>query len=264
MSVSYTYDGLGRMVTRTDNLADTTTDYYYCGQQMLQSVQLSPSPTGVGDGSSGTLNNPTVSTTVQYIWSPRYVDSPIESETTQATYNGTWTTGSSTEQFYLTDANGNVTAVANGSGTVQQRYSYDAYGHATMYAANWSGTAPAQGQSVDNGQNGNPLQDTPLLFGGMYQDPTTGLVYDSARWYNPSTGDYLTRDPAQSDSNLYRYCGNDPVGRRTRRGPRARGHRLRAREPVLQRRQPRSWTAPTCPRRGTVRLASLQARAFGT
>ncbi len=79
-------------------------------------------------------------------------------------------------------------------------YVYDAYGHVTVYNPTWSVSSTMSGV-------GNTL-----FFGGMDLDPATGLYYDSARWYNPSTGDYLTRDPAQSGPNLYEYCGDDPTG----------------------------------------------------
>ena len=78
INVSYTYDGLGRLVTRTDNVAGTTTVYYYAGQQLLQSEQYSPSPTGGGAGGEGSFADGTTCTTEQYVWSARYVDSPIE------------------------------------------------------------------------------------------------------------------------------------------------------------------------------------------
>jgi len=39
------------------------------------------------------------------------------------------------------------------------------------------------------------------LFAGEQQDSTTKLYYDRARWYNPSTGDFITTDPAQADAN---------------------------------------------------------------
>ena len=46
IDISYTYDGLGRMITRTDDKAGSTsaatTDFYYAGQQMLQSDQRPP------------------------------------------------------------------------------------------------------------------------------------------------------------------------------------------------------------------------------
>jgi len=39
----------------------------------------------------------------------------------------------------------------------------------------------------------------------------TGLYRAAARWYNPSTGDWTSRDPAQSDADLYRYVDDDPI-----------------------------------------------------
>jgi hypothetical protein len=30
--------------------------------------------------------------------------------------------------------------------------------------------------------------------------------------YNPDLGTFNQRDPIEADSNLYRYCGNDPIG----------------------------------------------------
>jgi RHS repeat-associated protein len=100
--------------------------------------------------------------------------------------------------YYLTDGNGNVTALTNDAGAVQESYSYDAYGNATIYDAD--GTVLSS-SAVNN----------TLLFAGMQVDPTTGLYYDRARWYNPSTGGFITQDPAQAETNLYGYAGNDPI-----------------------------------------------------
>lgn len=46
-----------------------------------------------------------------------------------------------------------------------------------------------------------------------FRDPATGLVYMRDRWYDPSTGSFLTPDPEgfADSSNLYAYCGGDPV-----------------------------------------------------
>jgi RHS repeat-associated protein len=51
-------------------------------------------------------------------------------------------------------------------------------------------------------------------FAGQIYDPETGLYYDSARYYNPTGGRFLSPDPAgfaAGDPNLYRYCGNSPT-----------------------------------------------------
>ena len=97
--------------------------------------------------------------------------------------------------YYLTDASGNVTAVTDSSGIVQERYVYDAYGNVTFYAANWLSASATSSLTISN----------TLLFAGMQRDALTDVYYDRERWYNPSTGDFITRDPAQSDPNLYRY-----------------------------------------------------------
>ena len=44
----------------------------------------------------------------------------------------------------------------------------------------------------------------------MTLDPLTGQYYDEARWYDPGLSVFDTRDPAESDANLYCYCCNDP------------------------------------------------------
>jgi len=86
---------------------------------------------------------------------------------------------------------------------VLERYVYDPYGQVTIYDDDWSDTRSAS--SYDNTR----------LYTGRELDPTTGLYYYRARWYDTGTGNFTTRDPlgfAAGDANLYRYVGNRPVG----------------------------------------------------
>jgi RHS repeat-associated protein len=158
------------------------TYYLYTGQQLLE--------TRVGT----TSDTPqTAAIQYQYVWSPTGLNVPI--------LRDTYADGavvSADRLYYLTDANNNVTAVTDDTGAVQERYSYDAYGNATIYDADW---VERSSSSVNN----------TLLFAGMFVDPTTGLYYARARWFNPSTGAFITQDPAQAETNLYGYAGNDPI-----------------------------------------------------
>jgi len=70
---------------------------------------------------------------------------------------------------------------------------------------------------------GSPLQlgDTTTtylmsleIWAGHHRDPDTGLIEAKARWYDPSTGRFVSNDPigfAAGDANLYRYVGNGPT-----------------------------------------------------
>ena len=53
----------------------------------------------------------------------------------------------------------------------------------------------------------------PFQFSTKYTDSETGLNYYGYRYYNPSTGRWIGRDPIQEKGgmNLYESVENDPV-----------------------------------------------------
>ena len=71
----------------------------------------------------------------------------------------------------------------------------------TVYTADWSSSSSASSRGRQH-----------VFLRGCSLTPTTGLYYDSARWYNSSTGGFISRDPAGSEANLYSYVGDDPTG----------------------------------------------------
>jgi RHS repeat-associated protein len=80
-------------------------------------------------------------------------------------------------QFAAYDANGNVTALVNAStGAVSAQYEYGPFGELIR-------------------ATGPMAKLNPLRFSTKYQDDETGLLYYGYRYYNPSTGRWVNRDP---------------------------------------------------------------------
>jgi len=95
--------------------------------------------------------------------------------------------------YYHADGLGSVTDLTDESGAFVKRYQYKSFGR--IYS-----------------QIGALAQ--PFKFTGREWDPESGLYYYRARYYNPRTGRFLTKDPigfGGGDVNLYRYVFNNPV-----------------------------------------------------
>lgn len=52
------------------------------------------------------------------------------------------------------------------------------------------------------------------VVGGVYSDDSVGLQYMQHRWYSPTLGRFMSRDPLgmRGGVNLYEYAGNNPLG----------------------------------------------------
>ena len=103
-------------------------------------------------------------------------------------------TGTAT-RLYTYEANGNVGQLVDGTtGAVVAHYEYDPFG-TTLTA---SGTAAAA---------------NPFRFSTKYTDDETTLVYYGYRFYSPTLGRWLTRDPLGEDGgiNLYAMLENNLI-----------------------------------------------------
>jgi RHS repeat-associated protein len=99
--------------------------------------------------------------------------------------------GSQSAYYYHTDHLGSVRALTNSSGTVVNEYDYDAYGNVTS----------------QTGTTYNPFGYT-----GEYTDSESGLVYLRARYYDPTTQQFLTVDPALAwTEQAYAYVVGSPT-----------------------------------------------------
>ena len=119
----YAYDGTGRRVEELSNFTGSTPgtvqDDYYAGQQVIES-----DVTAGGVRAGG----------YQYVWSQRYIDSPILRDT--LTTDGSAFVAAD-RVFYLSDANHNVTGLVDNTGAVAERYVYSPYGVVTYCDINW-------------------------------------------------------------------------------------------------------------------------------
>jgi len=94
--------------------------------------------------------------------------------------------------FFAYDGNGNLVALVSGSdGSEAARYEYGPFGEVIR------ATRPM-------------AKVNPFRFSTKYQDDETDLLYYGYRYYNGSTGRWLSRDPIEEEGALFRLLSNDP------------------------------------------------------
>jgi RHS repeat-associated protein len=101
---------------------------------------------------------------------------------------------SGTTSYYQQDGLGSVTSLSNAAGAVVETYTYDSYGKST----------------ASTGTLVNPFQYTGREF-----DSETTLLFNRARYFDPSAGRFLNQDPIRfgGGTNFYAYTRNNPVVR---------------------------------------------------
>ena len=109
--------------------------------------------------------------------------------------------GNSTQTHHFTcfDGNGNIVALINAAdGSVTARYEYGPFGEVICI------TGPSTGSMA---------KSNPFRFSTKYADDETDLVYYGNRYYSPSLGRWISRDPAEEGGsiNLYSFISNCPI-----------------------------------------------------
>ncbi len=100
---------------------------------------------------------------------------------------------SSATKFYHPDRLGTTERLTDTNQSTTDTRQYDAFGLLTSSSGSTS---------------------TPFGFAGAWgyqEDPDSGLKLLGHRYYDPSTGRFLTRDPVKDGRNWYGYCGNNPA-----------------------------------------------------
>ncbi len=169
---AYRYDALGRRIFKTLD-GRIVTRFLYDGDRLVEERD------GAGALVASYLNGP---------------------GTDEVISRRRWTAGAWADLFYHTNALGSVTAVTGSTGTVVERYRYDAFGQVTFLD-------PASGAILSSAVFNN------LLFTGRYYDPESRLYDYRARTYHPYLGRFLQRDPLGEavSPNLYAYAAGNPI-----------------------------------------------------
>jgi RHS repeat-associated protein len=175
----YAYDAFGRRITSLADpaLTPSTNFYIYDGKRILEEQNAASN----------------IQSTFTY---GGYVDEPL-----------TMTNGGGV-YYYHPNSLYSIEALTDSTGTPVERYIYDAYGEPRV---------------LDGSYNPEPLNawGTPhsgvnniYLFTGRQLDEERGLYFYRARYYHPTLGRFVERDPASPESaviNLYDYVDSNPV-----------------------------------------------------
>jgi len=177
-SARYGYDQADRLVTAT--VGSTQASYGYNGDGLRQAKTVNGAATAQTWDTAGAGGLPTLlqDGSVRYIYGPAGL--PLEQ-----------IDGSGAVLYYYHDVQGSTRGLLDGSGTTVATASYDPYGRPT---ARTGGVTP------------------PVGYAGQYTDTETGFQYLRARYYDPTTAQFLTRDPLQGlTKQPYAYAAGSPL-----------------------------------------------------
>ena len=198
-SETATWDANGNMLTRGSRAYT-----YDAANRLTQVVSGAATVQYTYNGDGKRVGRTQGGSTTQYLWD---TNSPLAVVVLEAT-DGVTTTylygadllaqydAAGNPTYLLTDGQGNVRLLVEGSGNVVGRYDYDAFG------AVRTTSGPAS---------------TAYRNAGHAADDAVGLIHMRARWYDPALGRFLTLDPRlpgswnSQDWNLYVYGRSNPL-----------------------------------------------------
>ena len=203
----YTYDANGNQITKTaEGKTETNT---YDGLNQLIGFTDGEMTASYKYNASGLRYEKTVNgETINHVWDGNKqivadvidnqfyeADCYIRGTNLVAKYN--YWNGKKTEYTYYTqNAHGDVVNLTDKDGKVTKSYRYDAFG--------------VEKNIDENDTNA-------FRYCGEYYDKETATVYLRARYYNPSTGRFISRDSYVGKNeeplslNRYTYCYNNPI-----------------------------------------------------
>jgi RHS repeat-associated protein len=196
------YDSLGERTTSTPATGAVTTDGYDVAQTLTSVTRtlsgstpaISETNTYNGDGLLQTTTN--AGTASQLTWdTAARIPLLLADNGTSLIYGPgglaiEQITSGGTVTYLHHDQQGSTGLTTSTTGATLSTATYDPYGNLLSS----TGT------------------QTILGYQGQLSDPATGLIYLRARWYDPSTAQFLTQDPLQAlTQEPYAYASNNPI-----------------------------------------------------
>ncbi len=191
VTTNYTYD------TRGNRTSAGTVTYGYDQMNRLKTVSGPTAASYAYDGDGARTQKTVGSTTNAFVYNNAEDVSQILSDGTNSYIYGPGgmpveqVANDNTVTYLHHDQLGSVRLLTNDSRAVVGTYTYDAYGATTAK----TGAAT-----------------TPMRYAGQYADDESGLYWMRARYYDASTGQFISRDPVVSlTRSPYAYAGGNPL-----------------------------------------------------
>ncbi len=208
---SYEYDHLNRVTAVADDNPTTIAEYQYDALgRRIETIDVANSVTKhcyYGQTPSGRLNwqlletykNSDSDVYEQFVWGGQYIDEIIRRQR-DANTDGDFDDVGDDTLYYSQDGNWNVTALLDADGVALARYLYDAYGKPTVLEGDWTDDSPDD-------------KDNEIRYAGYYYDAETANYHVRYRYYQPTLGRWLQRDPLGyvDTMSLYAYAQSNPI-----------------------------------------------------
>jgi len=198
-ATTYSYDTRGNRTAVTPHTG-TATSLTYNQANQLATISGPVSATYAYDANALRTTKTTGGNTTHYTWStgnvPNILQETTGSNTTNYIYGPDNTpleqiTPANAVLYYSHDQQGSTRLITDTSASPQNTYTYDPYGNIT-----------ASSVTVTN----------PLQYDGQYTDAETGYTYLRNRYYDHTTAQFLTQDPAIATTmSPYAYVADNPL-----------------------------------------------------
>lgn len=123
--------------------------------------------------------------------------------------------------YYTADALGSIVRITDEKGHIVESYAYDTFGNFRDSGNDRNDSDlhsdRGWGDGHDNNYDSKTEIQQPFAYTGREYDEETGLYYYRARYYDPSVGRFISKDPVigfveyPSSQNRFSYVYNNPV-----------------------------------------------------